>query len=196
MISHVRGTVFSKGLTGAVIDVGGVGYGVTMATGSIASLPQVGDEAVVFVSMQVREDGVSLYGFLDEQERFVFEKLITVNGVGPKVAISALSTYPARELMHVIASEDASKISKVPGVGKKTAQRIIIDLKGVFEASPSSSAGPGEAQLPVAESSEAVMALLAMGFTDEEAQLALAGYTGSDDLQEIVRYALKRLGGA
>lgn len=196
MISHVRGTVFSKGLQGAVIDVGGVGYSLTMATTSIAALPQVGDEAIVFVSMQVREDGVSLFGFLDEQERFVFEKLITVNSVGPKVAISALSTYPARELMNIIASEDATRISKVPGVGKKTAQRIIVDLKGVFEASGAGPIVAGEMQAVPAESSEAVMALLAMGFTDEEAQLALAGYTGSDDLQEIVRYALKRLGGA
>jgi len=196
MISHVRGTVFSKGLNGAVVDVGGIGYSLTMAATSAAALPQVGDEATVFVSMQVRDDGISLYGFLDEQERYVFEKLITVNGVGPKVAINALSTFPAPELARVIASGDASKVAKVPGIGKKGAQRIIVDLKGVFEAVPSDAEGMGEVQLPVAESSEAVMALLSMGFTDEEAQLALAGYTGSDDLQEIVRYALKRLGGA
>ena len=196
MISHVRGTVFSKGLQGAVIDVGGVGYSLTMATTSVAALPQVGDEATVFVSMQVRDDGVSLYGFLDEQERFVFEKLLTVNSVGPKVAISALSTFPTRELMNIIASEDAKRLSHVPGIGKKGAQRIIIELKGVFERSPQAAADAGEAMMPPAESSEAVMALLAMGFTDEEAQLALTGYTGSDDLTEIVRYALKRLGGA
>jgi len=196
MIAFLEGTVAGKTLTSVYLNVSGVGFEVAMSQAALAKIPQAGERAVVHTYLQVRDDGISLYGFLDEQERYVFEKLITVNGVGPKVAINALSTFPAPELARVIASGDASKVAKVPGIGKKGAQRIIVDLKGVFEAVPSDAEGMGEVQLPVAESSEAVMALLSMGFTDEEAQLALAGYTGSDDLQEIVRYALKRLGGA
>ncbi|MGI6216513.1 MAG: Holliday junction branch migration protein RuvA [Coriobacteriales bacterium] len=192
MISFLRGKVFSKSSSKAVIDVNGVGYEVMMSSRSINALPAVGDDAMVYVSMQVREDGISLFGFIDESERFVYEKLITVSSVGPKVAISALSSYPADELMRIISTGDVTKMTKVPGIGKKMAQRIIIDLKNAFEVAPSG--GIFEEGSEPSGSSEAMMALLSMGFTTEEAELALKGYTGKDDLQEIVKYALKRLG--
>ena len=195
MIAHLRGTVFSKGIQRVVIDVNGVGYAVTMSSRSIDALGPVGGEALVYVSMQVREDGVTLFGFTDEDERFVFEKLITVSGVGPKVAISALSTFSAPELMRMIGSEDSARMSKVPGIGKKTAQRIVVDLKGAFGQLAGQAPLPGEdGAADPAGSSEATAALLSMGFTAEEAQLALKGYTGSDDVSEMIRHALKRLG--
>ena len=193
MISFLRGRVFSKGTQGLVLDVNGVGYSVTMSSRALGTIGQVGDEVIVHTYMQVREDGVSLFGFADEEERFLFEKLIGVSGVGPKVAISALSSYSARELMTIISTEDNARMSKVPGVGKKTAQRIIVDLKGSFDAL-GAAAAESSVPVPTGESSEAVMALLAMGFTTDEANLAIKGYTGTDDVQEIVRYALKRLG--
>jgi len=195
MIAFLRGTVFSKGAQTLVLDVNGVGYSVTMSTRALAAVGSVGDVATVFTYLQVREDGLFLFGFASEDERYLFEKLISVSGVGPKVAISALSSYSASELMGIIATEDTTRMAKVPGVGKKTAQRIIVDLKGSLEALDAAGPAGGE---PVSvtgdEASEAVLALLSMGFTAEEANLALKGYTGSSDVQEIVRYALRRLG--
>lgn len=194
MISFLRGTVFAKGTQSLVLDVGGVGYSVTMSSRALSEVGAVGQEAVVHTYMQVREDGVFLFGFTSEEERYLFEKLISVSGVGPKVAISALSSYSARDLMTIISTEDNARMAKVPGVGKKTAQRIIVDLKGSFD-SFGSVGEEGEGVAPaVGESSEAVLALLSMGFTAEEASLAFKGYTGSDDVSEMVRYALKRLG--
>lgn len=195
MISFLRGRVFSKGAQTLVLDVNGVGYSLVMSTRALGSVGQAGDEALVHTYLQVREDGIALFGFLGEEERQVFEKLIGVSGVGPKVAISALSSYSARELMGIIAAGDTTRMSKVPGVGKKTAQRIIVDLKGSFDQAEGQLSTLDEPAAPGA-SGEAVMALLAMGFTSEEAELALKGYTGADDVQALLRYALKRLGTA
>lgn len=195
MISFLRGVIFSKGTQEVVLDVNGVGYAVTMPSRSVGALGPVGSEVLVYTAMQVKEDGVALFGFSSEEERFVYEKLITVSSVGPKMAISALSTYSAQELMGLIAAEDSAGVSKIPGVGKKTAQRIIIDLKSAFAGLGVAAGDPLESQAGAGDTSEAVQALLAMGFTMEEAQLAVKGYTGSNDASELVRYALKRLGG-
>lgn len=195
MISYLNGRIAMKGAGFAIVDVGGVGYELLMPACALAEIGAVGDDAKVLVSMQVREDSVSLFGFATEEERFVFEKLKTVSGVGPKVALSALSTHGAPGLMAAIASGDATGISKVPGIGKKTAQRMIVDLKGVFDGmAPAAETLLSEEFVSSACQSDAVAALLSMGFTMEEAQLAIGGYTGVDDVEEIIRFALKRLG--
>lgn len=200
MISFLRGRIFSKGVQQVVLDVGGVGYSITMASRSIDSLGKVGDEVLVLVSMQVKEDGISLYGFAEEQERSLFEKLIAVSGVGPKAAMAALSSYDAPHLMKIIGGGDVTAMSKVPGIGKKTAERIVVDLKGTYEQFAQStlvSVDADDAAVPVDATStaEATEALISMGFTSQETELALKGYTGPDDASEIVRYALRRLGG-
>lgn len=200
MISFLRGRIFSKGVQQVVLDVGGVGYSITMASRSINSLGKVGDEVLVLVSMQVKEDGISLYGFAEEQERSLFEKLIAVSGVGPKAAMAALSSYDAPHLMKIIGGGDVTAMSKVPGIGKKTAERIVVDLKGTYEQFAQStlvSVDADDAAVPVDATSaaEATEALISMGFTSQETELALKGYTGPDDASEIVRYALRRLGG-
>ena len=200
MISFLRGRIFSKGVQQVVLDVGGVGYSITMASRSIDSLGKVGDEVLVLVSMQVKEDGISLYGFAEEQERSLFEKLIAVSGVGPKAAMAALSSYDAPHLMKIIGGGNVTAMSKVPGIGKKTAERIVVDLKGTYEQFAQStlvSVDADDAAVPVDATSaaEATEALISMGFTSQETELALKGYTGPDDASEIVRYALRRLGG-
>ncbi len=199
MISYLKGRIAFKGAGSAVLEVGGIGYELLMPASALEVMGSVGDEAKVLVSMQVREDSVSLYGFAAEDEKMVFEKLKTVSGVGPKVALSALSSLGAQQLMKAIATEDNSALSKIPGIGKKTAQRMIVDLKSMFEPMVASDddlfSEPGSPEPPGTARSDAVAALLAMGFAPEETRVSLAGYAGDDDVQEMIRYALKRLGG-
>ena len=195
MISFLRGRIAHKDAQGAVIDVHGVGYRVGMSTQSLSLLESQGGETTIFTYLQVRDDGISLFGFLDEQERALFEKLITVSGVGPKVAISALSTFNADTLMRAIASEDITAVSSIPGVGKKTAQRIVLELKGTLDSGiggPKAADSAQEAGL-----SQTSDALFSMGFSSAEVDLALKGYDGDmTDTSALLRYALRRLGAA
>ncbi len=200
MISFLRGTIASKLGQQLVLDVGGVGYALKMSSISIGNVGAVGSEATVLVSMQVKEDGISLYGFASEQERHVFERLISVSSVGPKAALAALSTYDCPRLMSIIGTGDAASLAKVSGIGKKIAQRIAVDLSGEFASYVQGGTllddggAPQGGATAAGAAHEALEALLSMGFTQEEGELALKGYTGNDDTGELVRYALKRLG--
>lgn len=193
MIAFLTGRVAAKRPTYALLDVAGVGYKLAMTTGSLASLPADGDEVTVWTHLHVREDEISLFGFENEDEKAAFEHLITVSGVGPKVALSALSAMSAQVLAQAIASEDDKLIATIPGIGKKTAQRIVLDLKDKLgkQSLGSGAVGPGSSAA-MAEASEA---LLGMGFTSAEIAVALQGSdsTGADT-QALIRYGLRRLG--
>jgi Holliday junction DNA helicase RuvA len=194
VIAFLSGRVAAKGAGFALLQVGGVGYRLSMSTGSLAALPAVGDEVVVHTLLHVREDELSLFGFESEAEKVAFEQLITVTGVGPKVALATLSALSPDALAAAVASEDVTTISGVPGIGKKTAQRIILDLKdklgagipGALSGSRGSGAGAALA--------EATDALLAMGFSAAEASAALKGAADGGDAQALLRHALQRLG--
>lgn len=191
MIAQLTGRVVSKGVGSCVLETGGVGFRVFMTTRSLARLPAIGDEVTVFTHLHVREDELSLFGFEAEQEQELFEKLITVSGVGPKVALAALSVFTPEALVEAIAREDDGLLASVPGIGKKTAQRLIIELKdriGAPDLGPRRAAAGGA-------SAEAREALAAMGFAPAEIAAALKGYEGPEDVQQVLRYALKRLGG-
>ncbi|MDR1013771.1 MAG: Holliday junction branch migration protein RuvA [Coriobacteriales bacterium] len=192
MIAFLRGRVFGLDPHGAVIDVGGIGYRVLLSTQSLAALGERGGEVTVLTTMTVREDSVTLYGFMTEREQQVFERLVTVSGVGPKVALSALSTFSADELQQAIAAEDVARVSSIPGIGKKTAQRIILELRGTLDLrGPAATDGTA---IPAA-ATQAAEALLGMGFTAAEASLALKGYEGDEkDVAALVRFGLKKLG--
>lgn len=195
MIAFLTGRVAEKTPTHVVLDVGGVGYRVAMATGSLAALPADGDSVIVYTHLHVREDEMSLFGFENTAERGLFEKLITVSGVGPKVALAALSSFSPETLASAIISEDVGVVSSIPGVGKKTAQRIILDLKDKLGAPDQIGASAAGAAEPGA-ATEARDALLAMGFSSAEVAHAVKGYEGeSGDTQAVVKYALRRLGG-
>ncbi len=129
MIAFLAGTVASKSAGHCLLEVGGIGYRLAMSTSSLAALPAVGDEVIVHTHLHVREDELSLFGFESDAEKLAFEQLITVSGVGPKVALATLSALSPDALSAAVASEDVATISGVPGIGKKTAQRIILDLK-------------------------------------------------------------------
>jgi len=195
MIAFLAGTVASKGSGHCVLEVGGIGYRLAMSTSSLASLPAVGDEVMVHTHLHVREDELSLFGFESDAEKLAFEQLITVSGVGPKVALATLSALSPDALAAAVASEDVATISGVPGIGKKTAQRIILDLKdklGAGEFGRGTSPGGDGAGAGLAEATDA---LLAMGFSSAEAAAALKGADSAGDAQTLLRHALVRLGG-
>jgi Holliday junction DNA helicase RuvA len=194
MIAFLTGRVAGKTPTHALIEVHGVGYQLAMSSSSLSSLPPEGDDVTVHTYLYVREDELSLFGFESLAEKKAFELLITVSGVGPKVALAALSTLSPEDLAAAVSAEDVAMISSVPGIGAKTAQRIILDLKdklgaGLDRTTVSRGAGAATA------SAEATEALLGMGFSATEAAAALKGYEGSaSNPQALLRYALQRLG--
>lgn len=198
MIAFLRGRV--AGRTGAycLLDVNGVGYRIAMATPALADLPGEGEVVTILTYLQVREDELSLFGFLDDADRELFELLISVSGIGPKVALSALSALGAAELVAAVASEDVALISSVPGIGKKTAQRMIVELKDKLEVEGLAVPGGKQTTAATPAHAEARDALVGMGFAPTEASAAVAGFEpaggGKPDTQDILRYALKRLG--
>jgi Holliday junction DNA helicase RuvA len=195
VIAFLTGHVAARTPTHAYLRVHGVGYELAMSSGSLAALPPDGETVTVHTYLQVREDGLSLFGFESLAEKHAFELLITVSGVGPKVALAALSTLSPDDLAAAVESEDVAMISSVPGIGGKTAQRIILELKGKLASGIEQPGAPRSAAIATA-SSEATDALLGMGFSAAEAAAALKGYDGpAGDAQALLRYALVRLGG-
>lgn len=193
MIAFLTGRIAEKGAGHVVLDVGGVGFHIAMSTGSLAALPAEGDSVTVRTHLQVREDELSLYGFENADEKALFEKLITVSGVGPRVALSALSSFRPSALAEAVAREDVTLLSSISGVGKKTAQRIIIELKDKLGVPDLAGAATGAAASMHAEARDA---LLSMGFSAAEVATALDKYEGApNDSQALLKHALRRLGG-
>lgn len=201
MIAFLSGTLAGKTPSAALIDVCGVGFEVGMSASSLSKLPESGAPVTVHTHLQVRDDGMALFGFLSLEEKALFEQLIGVGGVGPKIALAALSTFSPAQLAEAVADQDAARIAKVPGIGKKMAQRIILELKGTLENGAASLFGgendgaAGREGDP--EGAAAVRdALLSMGFTSAEAELALKGAPEGAGESALLQYALKKLGGA
>lgn len=193
MIAFLNGIVAEKGLDFACIDVGGVGYALSMPQRSVATLPAVGQSAKVLCRMSVTDSGATLYGFASEEERRMFDELIQISGIGPKIALAALSFYTPTELIAAVSSQDVKAVSKIPGVGKKSASRIILELKDKFQQD-----GPVEGQLAVDVSESPVMvsvveALRSMGFTKEEIEFACKDADEGLSESELLQHALKRM---
>jgi len=193
MIAFLKGRLAAKTESSVVIDVGGVGYAVGMSAHSLSSMPAVGEPVQIYTYLLVREDALTLYGFANMAEKALFERLISVSGVGPKVALAALSSYTTEALSNAIIASDTTAVSRIPGIGKKTAQRIILELQGTLE-----SASQQQDDLFAAGNAQAVKAatedLLAMGFSSAEAEVALKGAAAGADEAALLQYALKRLG--
>lgn len=192
MIAFLSGRVAAKTAGGAVVEVGGVGFRLLMSTAAVGGLPAVGDEVTLPTYLHVREDELTLYGFGNDDERETFEHLIAVSGIGPKVALAVLSSLRPAVLRSAVAGEDVALISSVPGIGKKTAQRLILELKDRL-ALPDT--GPSRPASSVAVS-EARQALLGMGFSAAEAASALRDAPADAPAEALLRAALKELGGA
>ena len=202
MITLLHGILVEATPSVAVIDVGGVGFEVGISGTTAASLPTLGEECRLYTRMQVREDALTLFGFATKEERTMFERLVAVSGVGPRLALAVLSKFTVSQLYTVVMAEDDKGMATVPGVGKKTAQRLILELKGTFakERGLVGADLPAAGQLPIGAPDRGVLedareALLSMGFSPQETDLALEGYDGRDmRVEDVLAAALKRLG--
>ena len=134
MIAHLRGVLLEKRPNQAVIEAGGVGYDVTIPVSTYTALPEAGAEARLRIHTHVREDAIQLFGFSSIEERALFEKLIGVSGIGPKLAITVLSGIQATDLVRIIRTSDVTSLVRVPGIGKKTAERIVLELHDKLES--------------------------------------------------------------
>ncbi|OUO89706.1 Holliday junction branch migration protein RuvA [Gordonibacter sp. An230] len=196
MIAFLKGILAGKDAATAYVEVGGVGYAVGMSQAALSKLPEAGSPVEIHTRLQVREDALALYGFLSLEEKALFERLVGVSGVGPKVALAVLSSFEPAAFVAAVAAQDVAAVQRVPGVGKKTASRIILELKGSFDQGlaglfdDASRAGvPAPERLAGARE-----ALLSMGFTSAEADVALKGAPEGGDEGVLLQYALKRLG--
>jgi Holliday junction DNA helicase RuvA len=186
VIACLRGRALASTPEGLVLDVAGVGY-LVAATPSAVAKAKGGAEVTVETYLHVREDALQLYGFSDRAERELFVQLLTVNGVGPKVALAIVSGSPAEELRRAIVREDTARFQAIPGIGRKTAERIVLELKEKLGAGLAEVvAAPGDSHLVARD------ALVELGYTLGDAERALAGTDPELPAEERVRQALKR----
>src|ERR1700720_1878624 len=129
MIAHLRGRLLVKHPNQAIVETGGVGYDVTITIPTFSDLPTPGSEVALHIHTHVREDQIALYGFLRPAEKTLFEKLVTVSGIGPKLAITILSGMPTDEMVGAIRGNDIARLTRIPGIGKKTAERMVLELR-------------------------------------------------------------------
>ncbi len=188
MIATVRGILLDRSADSVVVEAAGVGYSLLMPTPDLASLPGVGSEVRVFTVMQVKEDTMRLYGFENRAKKDLFLKLIGVNNVGPKAALAILSHLSPRELEQAIITEDIALISGAPGVGKKTAQRLILELKEAVKKGVT--VNQEGISTPVLEARDA---LVNLGYGTDEAALALTDAEPGETVDAYIKQALKRL---
>lgn len=195
MYAHLKGVVAEKGTDSLVIDCGGVGYLLTVSAATLSAAPGVGEVMLCHTVLSVREDAMELYGFYSREEKQMFLKLRGVNGVGPRTALQVLSTLSVRDLTLAIVTGDAAALARAPGIGKKTAQRLILELRDKVEDGELSQDAQRAAVQPIAASdacADAVEALITLGYQRQEAMQAVAAVQDqSDRAEELIRLALK-----
>ena len=198
MIAYVKGIIAHKDGYGVILEANGIGYEMSMSSKALGTLPAVGNTAQVWTYLHVKDDGMSLFGFCDAAEKEMFVKLIGVSGIGPRTAIAILGSMPLRDLTLAILMGDTTALCRAPGIGKKTAQRIALELKEKItddevNALPQGMAATAQAAHrrddPVAE---AMIALQSLGYSQGEAMHALSAVKDkSDQSDELVRLALR-----
>ncbi len=198
MLSFIKGEAVEFGENIVVIDNGGIGYELTVSNVTVEKIKNGSRFVCLQCYMAVREDGISLYGFLTKEEKNMFLKLITISGVGPKAAIGILSGMEVYDLMRVIMASDIKALSKLKGVGKKTAERIVLELRGEIDAESreimESAKAVGEEETLDADSADAISALRSLGFTQTEAAEAVKkAKPFAKTAEELVAKALRSL---
>lgn len=199
MIAYVKGILEEITENNAVVDVGGIGYNIKISAGTMNLLPGLHKEVKLYTYTCVREDSFSLYGFLTKDELEIFRLLISVSGVGPKGALGILSVMSAQDLRFAVLAADSRMIAKAPGIGKKTAERLILDLRDkvsmedALESAAPAGAGMETADMQGAARNEAVEALVALGYGSADALRAVGKVSGVDenDTEAILKAALK-----
>ena len=171
MIAHLRGKLLAKHPNQAIVESGGVGYDVTISVPTFSDLPAIGTEISLHIHTHVREDAIALYGFLRPSEKLLFEKLITVSGIGPTLAIKILSGMAADEMVGAIRGNDVARLTRIPGIGRKTAERMVLELRDKLpEAGPS--AAPAAPAMSATEE-DVLSALMNLGYQRAAAEKAL-----------------------
>lgn len=190
MIGRLRGELVHIGVEGVVIDIAGVGYEVAMSGRNIADLGSTGTEVTIYTHMHVREDAMSLFGFPSMADRQLFRILLGASGVGPKVALAVLGAMTSDEVRNAVANDDVDALTIVPGIGKRTAQKMILELRPKLAAMDSEVVGSGT------ESGQVRMALEGLGFTGSEISEALQTVDRTASVPEQIRQALRQRGKA
>ena len=201
MYAYIKGELAEKNIDHIVVEAGGIGYLIYVTAQSIDYLPDEGDQIKVYTYLYIREDAMVLYGFLTKDDLEIFKMLITVSGIGPKGGLGILSTLSADDLRFAILSGDSKTISKAPGIGAKTAQRVIIDLKDkmsleeAFEKKLDNNADGVQKTLNSSIKNDAVMALSALGYSSAESLKAVSKVDITDDMdvEDVLKLALKNM---
>jgi Holliday junction DNA helicase RuvA len=189
MIGRIRGSLVHRGVSSVVVDVAGVGYDVAVTPRTLAELPSVGEEVVLHTHLHVREDQLALYGFASAADKDVFGLLLGVSGVGPKVAMAILATLGFEQLQSAVATDDVAALTEVPGIGKRSAQKLLLELKPRFDMADATI----EASGPLSEVREA---LTSLGYAPDEVRGTLRDMPGDLSVEEMLRRALQALGKA
>ena len=198
MISFIKGELVSVKEDKIIVEAGGIGYNIFVPTSLLPNLPQTGSEVKIYTYLNVREDAMNLFGFLNEDDLDMYKMLLGVNGVGPKAALGVLSNISANDLRIAIVSDDAKTIAKAPGLGNKTAQKIILELKSKIDLEATLGNIESDASIPASinddDRNEAVQALTALGYSASESMKAVRkvpmDVKGAD---AILKQALKNL---
>jgi len=186
MIAHLRGKLLAKHPNQAIVETGGVGYDVTISVPTFSDLPAIGGEVTLHIHTHVREDLIALYGFLRPAEKRLFEKLITVSGIGPKLAITILSGMAADEMTSAIRGNDVNRLTRIPGIGKKTAERMVLELRDKLAPEGVAESAVMPARNAVDE--DVLSALVNLGYQRPAAERALASVEkdGKDSSFEVM----------
>ncbi|MGB9236736.1 MAG: Holliday junction branch migration protein RuvA [Terriglobales bacterium] len=179
MIAHLRGTLLAKHPNQAIVETHGVGYDVVITVPTFSEMPAEGSEVGLHIHTHVREDALSLYGFLRLEEKRLFEKLLTVSGIGPKLAITILSGMAAEEMIAAIRGGDVARLTRIPGIGKKTAERMVLELRDKLPAAAGAAETSTVQATPVEE--DVISALVNLGYQRPAAEKALLGARKSKD---------------
>jgi holliday junction DNA helicase RuvA len=172
MIAHLRGKLLAKHPNQVIVETAGVGYDVTISVPTFSDLPETGSEVALHIHTHVREDAIALYGFLRSSEKTLFEKLITVSGIGPKLAITILSGMAADEMVGAIRGNDVARLTRIPGIGRKTAERLVLELRDKLPETMPASVTVAPALTAVEE--DVLSALVNLGYQRAAAEKALA----------------------
>lgn len=191
MIGRLSGVLLEKSPPTVLVDVGGVGYEIDVPMSSFYDLPEIGARVVLLTEFIVREDAQLLYGFLTPGERDTFRQLIRISGVGPRTALAVLSGMSVSDLTQAVALQESARLLKVPGIGKKTAERLLLELKGRLAPALPSAPGSGAT---IDAGVDIVRALIALGYSEREAGAAIRGLAPDVSVSDGIRQALRHLG--
>ncbi len=193
MIGRIQGLLIQKNPPRILVDCHGVGYEIDVPMSTLYQLPENGQQVTLLTHFVVREDAQLLFGFATESEREAFKTLIKISGVGARTALAILSGMSVADIAQAVALQESARLTTVPGIGKKTAERLLLELKGKFSVDSSSSAGASSGVSSNSNASEILQALLALGYSDKEAVLALKNTPAELSVSDGIRMALKTL---